>query len=361
MTIKMILTNPFSIDVRVYKEAKYLVSIGHDVEIICWDKTPERKLPEQETIDGIKVRRVKLASKAGTGAKQLRPYLRFILACRHYLKTTKYDILHCHDLDGAIIGWLNGKDFNFDMHEFYDKGNCLKKKLCHHMVIMLVKRAKTIICVTERSIKAYGKGYEDKFYLLKNYCDPSCFTDSIKSKSDKLRVSYIGMVRNQIAEFTALFEAVADLEQVVVNVYGGGVDLPKLKELERKYNNVTVHGDYDGVKESADIYNNTDVSYIAYNCNNPNYQGDFEPVKLYEAIFTGTPILATEALNPGSVAINEGIGIAVNTLNSDEIREAILKFYNNKDFYNNCIRNMEKLKNKYNWNEHVKILKEIYR
>ena len=55
--VKMILTNGFGPDVRVYKEAKYLVSEGFDVEILCWDRRSEFIDSEYETVDGIFIKR----------------------------------------------------------------------------------------------------------------------------------------------------------------------------------------------------------------------------------------------------------------------------------------------------------------
>ena len=39
--VYMILTNGFDPDVRVYKEAKYLVEKNFEVTILCWDRRCE--------------------------------------------------------------------------------------------------------------------------------------------------------------------------------------------------------------------------------------------------------------------------------------------------------------------------------
>ncbi len=51
--VKMILTNGFEPDLRVYKEAKYLISKGHKVEIICWDREARYKDKPNEIIEVI--------------------------------------------------------------------------------------------------------------------------------------------------------------------------------------------------------------------------------------------------------------------------------------------------------------------
>lgn len=363
MIITMILTNAFSPDVRVYKEAKYLVGKGHKVTILCWDKTPEKGLPLRENKDGINIIRFGIPSVAGTGMKQSGAYFKFIRSCRKYLKKHKCDCLHCHDLDGALVGYLTRKaktPFVFDMHEFYEKGSKTKKTIIHWFVMKLVSKAKAVIYVSNESLKRYGKQFGEKFYVLRNYSDPSFFTDCKKVSSERFRIAYIGEVRNQIPEFTALFEAVKGMDNVRVDIYGGGVDLPRLEELKNHYSNVTVHGRYDGIRESNRIYSNTDVSFIAYDTENPNYHGDFEPVKLYEAVITGTPIIATGDLNPGRLAEKERIGLSVDTKSADEIQNAIHRFISDKDFFEECKNNMEKIAVRYDWNNAVRILDRVY-
>ena len=77
--IYMILTNGFDPDVRVYKEAKYLVTEGFNVEIICWDRKCEYVDRNEEVIDGINIKRFCIPSKPGTGMKQIIPYIKFII------------------------------------------------------------------------------------------------------------------------------------------------------------------------------------------------------------------------------------------------------------------------------------------
>ena len=131
--VKMILTNRFDPDVRVYKEAKYLVDNGLDVEILCWDRESEYSKIKESVIDGIKIKRFFPYSEYGTGFKQLRPFVRFINECKEYLKNKEYQYLHCHDLDGVIAGYFIKNNYtkfifcvalmltiNFDSYAFVD-------------------------------------------------------------------------------------------------------------------------------------------------------------------------------------------------------------------------------------------------
>lgn len=363
MKIVMILTNAFSPDVRVYKEAKYLVSKGDKVTILCWDKTPEKCLTQNENVDGVEIVRFRISAIAGSGLKQLGSYFKFIKKCKNYLYENKLDILHCHDLDGTLAGFIADSrrhPFVFDMHEYYEKGSLLKCVSVNKLVHFLVKRAKACIYVSQNSFQRYAGMNSNKFYLLRNYSDSAYFEHCKKEQSKNFRIAYIGEVRNQVPDFKALFEAVKEMSMVQVDIYGGGIDYDELKSLEPKYSNVTIHGRYNGIADSEQIYNNADVSFIAYSVENPNYQGDFTPVKLYEAIFTRTPIIVTRGINPGKIAAEEKIGVSVDTRNSNEIREAIKKFMTDKNFYSTCVMNMIEISGRYDWNSEVKILDDVY-
>ena len=65
--ITMLLTNGFDPDVRVYKEALYLVGRGFSVTVLCWDRDPARGYPQRETLEGIEIVRFRVPSVAGSG------------------------------------------------------------------------------------------------------------------------------------------------------------------------------------------------------------------------------------------------------------------------------------------------------
>ena len=110
--VKMLLDNNFQPDVRVYKEARFLVERGYDVEIIAMDKKNEKLDKQDEVMDGIKVHRLYPRSKYVTGLinkykiiSKFKMFIYFIwlikFGCqtKTYLKKdSAYCYLHCHDL-----------------------------------------------------------------------------------------------------------------------------------------------------------------------------------------------------------------------------------------------------------------------
>lgn len=363
MKITMILTNAFDPDVRVYKEAKYLIEQGKKVTILCWDRKKDSQLPKREYKDGIEVIRFRIPSVAGTGYKQIGAYLKYVRACKCYLKKYKTDYVHCHDLDGMLAYRLMGKKkypYVFDMHEYYIRGNARKKNIIKKLVGSCIKGSHYSFYENDGYLRLYDKKTTNKLLPLKNY--PDTYLEKLpKTPADKLRIGYHGCVRSQIAEFSALFEACKDMvEQVRIDINGGGIDLEQLKELEKKYSNVYVHGAYDGIKDSTGLYQNTDLLFCGYDPNNANYQGDAEVVKFYEAIVTGTPLIITAGTGMAEKVKKHGLGVAVDTRDAKQLKDVIRKILEDKDKLNVYRDNMGKIAEDYQWKNAVKVLSKVY-
>lgn len=86
MNITMLLTNAFEMDVRVYKEARYLIEKGNNVTILCWDRNKNSNLKALDEKDGIQVVRFLEPSIAGSGYRQVGSFFKYALKCRKYLK-----------------------------------------------------------------------------------------------------------------------------------------------------------------------------------------------------------------------------------------------------------------------------------
>lgn len=362
-TVAMILTNGFDPDPRVYKEAVYLTDRGMHVSIICWDRDLSKGHEDIEKVDGIDIIRFKIPSVAGSGYRQIPAFIRYIKMCKKHFENNSYDYIHCHDLDGAMVGYLVAKHHSkriFDMHEFYENGNQLKRFIFRKMTVFLLQKSYAGIRVNDAYCNKNYQSVINKVVLLKNLPDSKLIQRKEKKQSEFLRIGYYGDIRCQVLEFKSLFEAVKDLGGVLVQVRGGGPDWIAVNELSKQYNNVTVGGIFDARTELTDLYANTDIVYCAYDPSVPNYQGDTEAVKFFEAIYTETPIIATKDIGMGKKVEKFGYGIACDTRDSDQIREAILKFENSPGFWEKCSGNEKQQAKNYDWNEAVKVLDAIY-
>lgn len=360
--VKMVLTNGFGPDVRVYKEAKYLAEKGFDVEILCWDRQNEHVDLETEEIDGIKIKRFFPYSKYGTGLKQLSSFIQFIEECRRYLDGKKYRYLHCHDLDGVIVGYFvrrNNAKLIFDMHEIYEvnRGKQKFRHVIRWIVNYFQSKSDYIIFLNDFQRKIMLKRNTEKLIFLPNYPEKKDYSNYKKTKSDKLRISYIGAVR-QYMQLKNLMDACKDLKDTYVSVHGSGVDMEKLKAIEKDYNNVQVTGRFS-FKDSAKLYSECDLLYALYPMTSLQYVVAV-PVKFYEAIITKTPMIVNNNKSLCDFVIENDIGFVVNGDNVEDIRNLIYYILNNRHILKEKMTNLSKIQYKYSWDDVVGNLDIIY-
>ena len=359
--ITMLLTNAFDPDPRVFKEAQYLIEKGFKVIVLCWDKELSAN-PVKNLENGVGVIRYRIPAKPGSGIKQIVPFIRYIVACNKFLTINKCDYIHCHDLDGMIAGILSRKNNTplvFDMHEFYESGNAIKGRIGRYITLYLLKKSVAGLYENTAYLKKPYSSVRNKLFELKNYPDPGMVEARKKSPSTILRIGYHGAVRSQETEFLALFEAVGNKDGISVEINGSGPDWEKIHEASYKYNNIVVNGAFDGTKDLPELYERTDVLFCGYNPALSNYQGDAEVVKFYEAIYTGTPMIMTENIGMGDKVAKYGYGITCDTRNPDAIFAAVNIMLDSKQ---RMIFSMNEFahRDKYNWNQAVKVLDLIY-
>lgn len=355
--VYMILTNGFDPDVRVYKEAKYLVEKNFDVTILCWDRRCEYIDKEEKILDGIKIKRFFIPSTPGTGLKQLIPYFKFMRSVKNYLKNKEYNYLHCHDFDGIVVGMATKKkkkkQIIFDMHEIYNNYAYAKNKIFKKIFNNIIKKVNYVIYVNNEQIKNIEK--KEKLVFLPNYPEQCTYSPIDKVKANKIRINYIGSLRDY-ESLKALAEIGVQNQNIEIGLYGSGICYDKLKK-EYKDTPVKIYGKYDGLKDSGEIYRNTDILYCSYNPSIENWKNAY-PVKLYEAIITLTPIIVTKDTAVGELVEKYKIGEVIAYNNIDSIQEKICKIHDNYNYY---INNLKNIYQKYQWKSIVNNLDIIYK
>ncbi len=360
--VKMIVTNRFDPDPRVYKEAKYLISKGNDVEILCWDRENEYLERGSENIDGIDVKRFYPYSRYGSGMKQVGAYLAFKKQVKQYLKNKDYDYIHCHDLDGIIIGSsVDNKECKliFDMHENYEvNGKNQKIRYAIRAIVNYYQnKSDYIIYVNEQQKNFMSHNNKLKCMYLPNYPNVDVFKCCTKSSYGKLRISYIGAVR-QYAELKKLMDACKDMEDISINIHGAGVAYERLNKIKDEYRNVKITGKYD-FKQSARLYSEADLLYVIYPTSSMQYLNSY-PVKFFEAILTKTPVIVGKNTVLEKFVKKHDIGFVVDGDNVDDVKKLIRYINENKYILQGKTKNLEKIQYNYCWEEVVKILDNIY-
>ena len=349
--IYMILTNGFDPDVRVYKEAKYLVEKGFNVTILCWDRKGDYVEKQNDSIDGVKLKRFHIPSIPGSGMKQLIPFFKYIKAVKKFLKIQKFEYLYCHDFDGMLTGYIatlfKNIKYVFDMHEIYSK----KYKF---LVKYFIKKSNRIIYVNDEQLYFLNLEKNDKYIYLPNYPEEVNYLPIEKEKQEKTRINYIGFLRDYDSLKT-LMNIGENNFNIEIGLYGIGTYHTKLYE-ENHYENVKLYGKFDGVNEVSKIYRNTDILYCVYNPEIYNWKTAY-PIKLYESIITKTPIIVSNDTKAGEFVKKNKIGEVVDFGNIDSLNKAIK---NIEKQYKKYTENLEKIRDAYKWEYVVKNLDEIF-
>lgn len=90
---------------RVLNQLRSLAESGFDVLLLCWDR--EGRLPEGESRDGFRIRRVRIPAPVGAGPWRNGPnVLRFNREVYRRLVENPPDVIHCYNLDSVVACYL---------------------------------------------------------------------------------------------------------------------------------------------------------------------------------------------------------------------------------------------------------------
>ena len=164
-TVLMLVTNPFSPDLRILREAQCLVKDGFKVIVYAWDR--KSQYPQSETVKGIFVKRIRLKSVNDSFITRGIALPIFWILLFKRLLSEKFDLIHCHDFDtlpvGVFVKFFNPKiKLIFDSHEHYPSvvsqvAPRIFESLINVFFISLPQFADGIIVVNEYLAKIFNK------------------------------------------------------------------------------------------------------------------------------------------------------------------------------------------------------------
>lgn len=357
----MILTNSFKTDNRVLKEARTLVENGYEVEVLAWDREGELREKLKDEVEGIKVRRFFIETKYGTGIKQLIGFYKFCLSIRKYLKDSKFDILHCHDLDGAIVGYfVKSKVKIIDLHEFYDNENLnfFRRNLQKIIGDYFIKKFNKIIVCSDFQKDEYSLKTTKEILVLYNYPLKKEYIGFKKKKDDKnIRIRYAGVVRD-FYSLSNLIKIGNKFKNLKIYINGSGIALEKIKSLKRN-ENIDITGVFYP-KELKKFYENTDLTYAVYENNRKNTIKGIA-VKVYESLALRIPIIVMKNTVIGNLVEKYDIGFVVDEPIEKSLEELFKKILNNKNLIENKIENLNKKDFNFFWEEQEKNFINFYK
>ena len=361
----MLLGNSFGPDPRVLKEATSLVRNGAEVTILAWDR--ERRLPLEESMKGIQIKRLRVRSRFGRGIGQL-PFLvivfsRFVV----YGIFHRFDVIHAHDFDTLPAGVLIkiGKLFRiklvYDSHENFPVQKALELPafafpLMNILEKLCIKFVDQIFTASSILQEEFSRKYSPPVVWLPNFADKDDFSIPAETIAELRRkigfqendfvVAYIGGLRPARA-ITPLIAAVAARPSVKAFICGSGEQRENVGSLARATGNVKYLG---GIPQSDVVpyYFACDILYYGL----IDYPGAVynAPNNFSYAMLAEKPIIGTGVGDLGRFVRESGCGIVINEATEENIGSVLDILSNDPSIYKNMRDRVHSVgKIKYHW------------
>jgi len=289
-------------------------------------------------------------------------YLSFIVWLKRYLKNQQIDSLICHNLEMALAGVLAGKSVKnivFVMREHYEwqVKNKLKSWMIQKISRWIQNRSNYLVHVSPVQYSMTQRKNRGKVLYIPNYPKAENYSNVNTTLSDKIRINYIGSVRD-IKSLKMLMDAAKGIDEIEIGIHGMGEAYPSLKAIENQYNNVMITGYYDHNTESKKLFSNTDIVYCAYDIDVPNWGKVAYPIKMYEAIEVGVPVMLCKGMVAEKFVIDNECGF-VFPYNVKSLRNMILDIVAHREKLDEKRRNIQKLKGRYVWDKVVREYEKV--
>lgn len=368
--IANIVFNPFVNDSRVIKESVSLANCGYEVEVIAHLDIGLEKTQIQENFI---IKRFSYLNRKITKSKfiKLIAYFKFILQSVRYCKS--HDIIHCNDLNTLPIGFIIKKFFNkdvrivYDAHEYETEVNGLsgvQKYLTKSLEKFLINYADKVICVSDAIADEYVKLYNIPKPALVLNTPPyqevekkEIFRETLNISKEKTIFLYQGGLSNGrgIEILLETFKQITDDKSIIVFMGYGPLE-SLVQTAASTYNNIYFHQ-----AVSPDVLLNytssADFGILFYenNCLNHYY---CSPNKMFEYIMAGIPVIASNLYEMKRLVEENNIGIVAKENTPKGLQKAIEKATElDKE---ELERNIQKVKEIYNWEEQEKVLLKVY-
>jgi len=369
--VAMLLSNPLAPDPRVRKEAAFLAEQGFSVTVYAWDRQAEH--PRWEETDDFVIRRIPVPSSYGNWLKQMVPLTRFAGKVRALCKEA--DIIHAHDLEMLPVGLYLARKLAvpviFDAHEptYFADAQRLRNIAIFAGRLgeqLLARKAAAVLVTTSYQLQKYSALGLSNAVAVPNYPErwlleaqmPQCDTDNIT-------IGRIGAMPPDagIEELLAAAELLRP-EFPQLHVFLAGSVFPGyLPRLEEKINSCQVRSTfipqaYD-YQDLPQYYRKLDICVMPQKPT--SWFQHITPVKFFEAMAFGKPVVTTDIGDIGGIVAQERCGTIIAEVTAEDIAEALRPLLEDFQLRRQMGTNArEAVEERYNWDVATSRLYEVY-
>lgn len=348
MKVLMIRANQGYPDSRVEKEI-YSLSKEHEVELLGWDRTQNKKI-EKRTVrinnKSFNYHLICIKAPQGGGFKKiLIPMLKFWYQVVNFIQKYQdnYDAIHFCDFDTAAMAFsvVDRKKVKvvYDIFDYYaDSHNAPKfvDKIIRKRENNIINNSDMVILCSEKRRKQIAPAKNKNTVIIHNAPSKDTNLTQIKiqgpNNHSKKRLVYAGMLANgrYLKEIAGVIIKHPEIEW---HVGGFGELTEYFKNLSKKYNNIFFYGK---MKYSEVLYleQNCDIMTAIYDPKVPNHKYA-APNKFYEALMLGKPLMMIKGTGMSEMVKRYNLGEVIDLKKakfSIEFNKAIQNLLNVKNY-----------------------------
>jgi alpha-1,3-mannosyltransferase len=344
----------------IYQSSKELIKKGYDITVVTSDTLPNKKtkLPAEENIDGIKIRRFpfKKFSKYNTSVQALK----FIL-------DSDFDILHIHTIGFfsdviQLIKFKSNKKVIFSTHGgiFHTKSMLAVKKIYFNTMVRIAgKFADKIIAVSDQDRKFMKKIVDKKKISVIGHGVAWQRLSKIKRNGNGKTLIHFGRMASN-KRIDKILHVVSILKKSIKDVrfFVVGADWGELKKLEALTNklgiqkNVIFTGEVSE-KKLYQIMSKSDLFVLA-----SEYEGF--GISVIEAMAARLPVVVNNIDTMKEIVKNGKNGYIVDFRNYNQTAKTILKILKNRSLLRKLGNEANAYTKRFDWSNAVKSLEKVY-
>lgn len=302
LRIILLRSNSVAPDPAVEKVADAMLSAGHNVKILAWDRLGDSGDTVTVKSGEIPIVRFNIPAKFGAGIKSFLSLARFQIKLLKWLKHHKkeYDVIHAFDFDTGLVAKYIAKkyskklvyhilDFYIDSHGLANKkiGNIIKK-----MEFSIINYADVNIICTEKRMEQIKGSCPKKLIIIHNTPQYDlCEQDpdfEIKGDKNKCRIVYVGILAG-----SRFIKEIADIvsmdDRFEFHIGGFGNMDETLEEYSREFNNIFFYGKLP-YSCTLLLEKSCDIMTAIYDPSVANHKYA-APNKFYESLMLGKPVI----------------------------------------------------------------------
>lgn len=370
MNIIYLRSNPVNPDPRVEKEVYSLVSAGHGVSILCWDRTGQLAVESEITIRDIAVSITRWSKVAsfGSGLRNIGKVLLFqtFLIRMLIFRRKSFDVVHAADFDTVLAGlfmrFFFKKKLVYDIFDFYVDAfpvPGILKPILRHFDILAINTADAVILSTEARQKQIAGSFPKRLVFIHNTPMETALPNAMLCGTPnwEIIIVYVGILQPGRLLLEAM-QVVTQHPTWKLMIAGFGSLEREIKNYSALYRNIVFLGTVT-YSRSLELNAAADVLFATYDPSIVNHRFS-SPNKLYESMMLSKPIIVCKNTGVDEIVTREMIGLAID-YTSEAFEDAIMRLSGDQASTNRMsIRSRKLYDTEYSWRVMQKRLVDLY-